>query len=386
MTPVIGRVPGAEDHFVYRMLNTMFASGEQRLEEPAQRGMHMQAVQDITGTQTAGRWQRWWRRAMPPGTPAGSPRGQADPGLVVERMAEAVDTWAGHIGTVQTQMQSATQELLGGFASILDDLDAVTALERSAQANDGPVLDQRAAMLSRCEDQLRGLLTNFRGFVESHTEVMSSIEHLAGSSTQLSSMAEEVSKIARQTNLLSINAAIEAARAGESGRGFAVVAGEVRRLSTESGATGQRISAQIEDFGRVMTESAQRAKSRAARDAGVMSSSEQAIASVVSQVDSAIAGLEQRAAELTARGDAVRQRVNEMMVAFQFQDRVQQILDQVVSSMQRVMTEMRRSVADGEVPAPEAWQALVTAGYTTSEQREGGSAAGSGAAQETTFF
>lgn len=42
---------------------------------------------------------------------------------------------------------------------------------------------------------------------------------------------EDISSIAGQTNLLSLNASIEAARAGEQGRGFAVVAGEIRNLS-----------------------------------------------------------------------------------------------------------------------------------------------------------
>ncbi|MCB1996451.1 MAG: hypothetical protein H6933_14155 [Burkholderiaceae bacterium] len=332
------------------------------------------------------RWRAWWRKGASASADAGGSSQDADAAQVVDRMTEAVDTWVSHIGTVQSTMHSATADLLGGFAGILEDLDAVTALERSADAGDGRVLDQRAAMLSRCEDQLRGLLKNFHGFVQSHGEVMSSIQHLAGSSTQLSSMAEDVSKIARQTNLLSINAAIEAARAGEAGRGFAVVAGEVRRLSTESGATGQRISAQIEDFGRVMTDSAQRARARADVDARVMSSSEQTIADVVSQVDTAISGLAQRAAELSARSEAVRQRVNEMMMAFQFQDRVQQILEQVVSSMQHTMSDMRDAVARGTVPDAQAWQTLLTAGYTTSEQRGGGAPATAAPAQETTFF
>lgn len=63
----------------------------------------------------------------------------------------------------------------------------------------------------------------------------------------IGTMANVISNIAEQINLLSLNASIEAARAGEQGKGFAVVAGEIGKLAGETSKAVDQIQKTIVD-------------------------------------------------------------------------------------------------------------------------------------------
>lgn len=65
-------------------------------------------------------------------------------------------------------------------------------------------------------------------------QLESSIHKISDTSAEIEKIIGEISAIAQQTNMLSLNASIEAARAGEAGKGFAVVATEVGGLAARS--------------------------------------------------------------------------------------------------------------------------------------------------------
>lgn len=100
-------------------------------------------------------------------------------------------------------------------------------------------------------------------------ESAASIEELTASSQELAASSQEstdivlavaqemksvfgaltmIQTVAKQSNLLGLNAAIEAARAGEHGQGFSVVAQEISKLAEMSNSSAKNIDGMLKDF------------------------------------------------------------------------------------------------------------------------------------------
>jgi methyl-accepting chemotaxis protein WspA len=91
-----------------------------------------------------------------------------------------------------------------------------------------------AELATRGRENTTKMATEMKQLVESTTEVSAKLGMMREKAASINAVVTTITKVADQTNLLSINAAIEAEKAGEYGRGFLVVAREIRRLADQT--------------------------------------------------------------------------------------------------------------------------------------------------------
>ena len=172
---------------------------------------------------------------------------------------------------------------------------------------------------------------------------------------QLTPLAALIDEIARQTNMLAINASIEAARAGREGAGFKVVATEVRRLSVQTSEAARQISQGI-----TLAVAAIDRETSADKAGGGERASEQlgAIAAHIRTMSETLSDVVPYLSELSGQMDRGMELVTTDIINtlgdMQFQDINRQLLEQINGALGSLSDHFAQiyELIDGHAPPP----------------------------------
>lgn len=174
-------------------------------------------------------------------------------GLVgqVQRSGIRVSTSMTEIAATSKQQQATAAEVAATTTQI-----GATSREISATSKElvrtmnevAEVAEHAANLASGGQAELAHMEETMQQVTEAAGSINAKLAVLNERAGDINQMVTTITKVADQTNLLSLNAAIEAEKAGEYGRGFAVVSSEIRRLADQTAVATYDIEQMVKDI------------------------------------------------------------------------------------------------------------------------------------------
>ena len=183
----------------------------------------------------------------------------------IKSTATFLDNYSGNLNLFTDNLSTVSKEISISMNSVADsthmqsnrlsditDTVNVFSIDLNNINSKTQEIEGRSVIIKQIADigskQSNDLILAMKEVQNSFEKVNSKIELLSGNILQINSITDTINNIAKQTNLLSLNASIEAARAGSSGAGFVVVATEVKKLAEQTLVSSQSISSLINEI------------------------------------------------------------------------------------------------------------------------------------------
>jgi uncharacterized coiled-coil DUF342 family protein len=194
------------------------------------------------------------------------------------------------------------------------------------------IVEQTAGYADTGQTSLGRMEETMRHIKEAGDSINIKLTALSEKAGNINQVVTTITKVADQTNLLSLNAAIEAEKAGEYGRGFSVVATEIRRLADQTAVAMYDIDQTVKEM-------------QSAVSAGVMSMdkfSEEVRGGVqeIQQVSTQLVQIIQQVQALTPRFETVNEGVQVQATGAQ---QISESLVQLSEAVQQTVESLRQS-------------------------------------------